>query len=101
LDTYWSGSGYLLWKDPLNFPTRISPGTRGERIKQLQELLREAGTYRGPLTGIYDKNTLSAVKEFQTSRGIEQDGIVGAQTLMLLYRSADQFEFPKFTAGSK
>jgi general secretion pathway protein A len=101
LDTYWSGYGYLLWKDPLNFPTRISPGTRGERIKQLQELLREAGTYRGPLTGIYDKNTLSAVKEFQTSRGIEQDGIVGAQTLMLLYRSADQFELPKFTVRSK
>jgi general secretion pathway protein A len=95
LDKYWSGYGYLLWKDPLNFPTRISPGAKGDRIKRLQELLKEAGTYRGPLTGIYDKDTLSAVKEFQSSRGIEQDGIVGAQTLMLLYRSAGQFELPK------
>ena len=101
LDKYWSGYGYLLWKDPLNFPTRISPGAKGDRIKRLQELLKEAGTYRGPLTGIYDKDTLSAVKEFQSSRGIEQDGIVGAQTLMLLYRSAGEFELPKLTVEPK
>jgi general secretion pathway protein A len=101
LEKSWSGYGYLLWKDSLNFPTRMSPGTKGDQIKRLQDLLREAGSYRGPSTGIYDKDTLSAVKEFQLSRGIDQDGIVGAQTLMLLYRSAGQFEFPKLTVESK
>ena len=97
LEKYWSGRGYLLWKDPLNLPTRISSGAKGDHIKRLQDLLREAGTYQGPLTGIYDKDTVSAVKEFQSSRGIEEDGIVGAQTLMVLYRSTGRFELPRLT----
>jgi general secretion pathway protein A len=101
LEKVWSGYGYLLWKDSLNFPTRMSPGVKGDHIKQLQDLLREAGTYRGPSTGLYDKNTLLAVKEFQSSRGIDQDGIVGAQTLMLLYRSAGQFQLPRLRVVSK
>jgi len=101
LEKYWSGHGYLLWKDPLNLPTRISSGAKGDHIRRLQDLLREAGTYRGPLTGIYDRNTLSAVKEFQSSRGIEEDGIVGAQTLMVLYRSAGRFELPRLTVESQ
>ena len=101
LEKVWSGYGYLLWKDSLNFPTRMSPGAKGDHIKQLQNLLREAGTYHGPSTGLYDKDTLLAVREFQSSRGIDQDGIVGAQTLMLLYRSAGQFQLPRLTVVSK
>jgi general secretion pathway protein A len=101
LEKYWSGYGYLLWKDSLNFPTRMSPGAKGDHIKRLQDLLREARSYRGPSTGIYDKDTLLAVKEFQSSRGIDQDGIVGAQTLMLLYRSAGKFELPRLTVESQ
>jgi general secretion pathway protein A len=101
LEEYWSGYGYLLWKNPLNFPTSISSGAKGDYIKRLQGLLREAGAYRGPVTGIYDRNTLLAVKKFQSSMGIEQDGIVGVQTLMLLYRSANQVELPRLTVVSK
>ena len=101
LEKYWSGQGFLLWKDPLNFPTRISPGTKGDQIKRLQGLLKEAGAYSGPLTGAYDGDTLSAVKKFQSSKGIEQDGIIGGKTLMLLYRSIDRFEVPRLTAGRK
>ena len=101
LEKSWSGYGYLLWKDSLNFPTRMSPGAKGDHIKRLQDLLRETGTYRGPLTGIYDKDTLLAVKEFQSSRGIDQDGIVGAQTLLLLYHSVGRFELPRLRVESK
>jgi general secretion pathway protein A len=101
LEKHWSGSGFLLWKDSLNLLTRILPGARGDHIQRLQALLKEAGAYTRPLTGIYDSDTLSAVKEFQSSKGIEQDGIVGSQTLMLLYRSIDRFEGPRLTAGQK
>ena len=101
LEKHWSGRGFLLWKDPLNLLTSISPGARGVHIERLQGLLREAGVYGRPLTGIYDGDTLSAVKEFQSSKGIEQDGIVGGQTLMLLYRSIDRFEVPRLTVGRK
>jgi len=102
LEKYWSGQGYLLWKDPMNLPTRISPGSKGNKIMRLQNLLKEAGAYSRPLTGVYDIDTVLAVKEFQSSRGIEQDGIVGAQTLMLLYRSIERFGVPRLTlAGLK
>jgi general secretion pathway protein A len=101
LEHHWSGQGFLLWKDPLNLLTSLSPGSRGPHVNRLQGFLREAGVYSRPLTGVYDGDTLSAVKEFQSSRGIEQDGIVGGQTLMLLYRSIDRFGVPRLTVGPK
>jgi len=101
LEKHWSGQGFLLWKDFSNLLTNISPGSKGDQIKRLQDLLREVGAYSRPLTGVYDNDTLTAVKEFQSSKGIEQDGIVGGQTLMFLYRSIDRFEVPTLTAGQK
>ena len=101
LEKHWSGYGFLLWKDPLNLPTSISLGSKGDHVKRLQSLLKEVGVYSRALTGVYDGDTLSAVKEFQSSRGIEQDGIVGVQTLMFLYRSIDRFEVPRLTGGRK
>jgi general secretion pathway protein A len=104
IEKHWSGRGFLLWKDPLNLLTNgspILPGARGAHIKQLQGLLRETGIYSKALTGVFDGETLSAVKEFQLSKGIEEDGIVGGQTLMILYRSIDRFKVPKLVAGSK
>jgi general secretion pathway protein A len=101
LEKHWSGNGFLLWKDPLNLLTRMMPGAKGDPVKRLQVLLKEAGVYTKPLTGVYDSDTLLAVKEFQSSRGIEQDGIVGGQTLMLLYHSIDRFEVPRLMVGQK
>jgi general secretion pathway protein A len=101
LEKHWSGQGFLLWKDPLNLLTRVWPRSRGGHIKRLQDLLREAGAYSRPTTGVYDAGTLLAVKEFQSSRGIAQDGIVGVQTLLFLYRSIDRFEAPRLTVSRK
>jgi len=104
VEKHWSGQGFLLWKDPLNLlmnGSSILPGAKGAHIKQLQGLLKEAGIYNKALTGVYDGETLSAVKVFQSSRGIEEDGIVGGQTLMVLYRAIDRFKVPKLVAGPK
>ena len=101
IEKHWSGQGFILWKDPLNFPATISPASKGSHIRQLQGLLREAEAYSKPPTGIYDSDTLSAVKEFQSSKGVAQDGIAGDQTLMLLYRCIDRFEVPRLTGEGK
>jgi general secretion pathway protein A len=101
LEKYWSGNGFLLWKDPLNLLTKISPESKGDHIKRLQALLKEAGAYARPLTGVYDSDTLSAVRGFQSSKGIDQDGVVGGQTLMLLYGSIDRFGVPRLTGGQQ
>ena len=101
LEKHWSGQGFLLWKDPLNLLRTIAPGSKGAHINQLQGLLREAGAYSKPSTGVYDGETLSAVKRFQSSKGIDADGIVGGQTLMVLYGSIHRFEVPRLTVGPK
>jgi general secretion pathway protein A len=101
LEKHWSGQSFLLWKDPLNLLRAIAPRSKGNHIRQLQELLREAGAYSKPLTSVYDEETLSAVKKFQSSKGIDDDGIVGGQTLMLLYGSINRFEVPRLSVGAK
>ena len=101
IEKHWSGQAVFLWRDSLNLLRSASPGSKGDGVKHVQGLLKEAGAYDKPMTGIYNADTLSAVKEFQASRGIEQDGIVGGQTLMLLYRSIDRFQVPRLTAGRK
>jgi general secretion pathway protein A len=101
LEKQWSGQCIILWKDPLNLSTIIMPGSEGDHVERLQGLLKEAGVYKESLTGVYDGDTLAAVKEFQSSSRIKQDGIVGSQTLMVLYRSVNRFEVPRLTAGQK
>lgn len=95
LDSIWSGRSYLLWKNSLNIPPGLKPGTRGEAPERLQSLLKGAGVYRGRLTGVFDQATIDAVKNFQINRGIEPDGLAGKQTLLLLYRSAGGFFSPE------
>jgi general secretion pathway protein A len=101
VEKHWSGQGFLLWKDPLDLLAKVSWGAKGEPIRTLQGLLREIGMYQHPLTGVYGSDTLSAVKNFQSSKGIENDGVVGRLTLMYLYRSLDPFGFPSLTEGKK
>ena len=48
--------------------------------QSLQEDLRELGFYKGEITGEYDAETTAAVKAFQLSAALAQDGIAGAQT---------------------
>jgi general secretion pathway protein A len=101
LEKHWSGEGFLLWKDHLNLLPNLSEERKGAHVEKLQVLLKEAGVFSKSLTGVYDNDTLLAVRQFQSSRGIEQDGIVGGQTLMLLYRSLDRFGAPNLRVGRK
>jgi len=101
IEKHWSGHGFLLWKDPLHLMASSSSGSRGGRVRQIQSLLSVVGAYRKPLTGVYDNDTLLAIKEFQSSKGIQPDGIVGGQTLMLLYNAIDLFEVPTLAEGRK
>ena len=55
-------------------------GSRGTQVKVLQYLLIDAGFDCGKVDGIIGKNTIAAVKAFQTAQGLTADGIVGAKT---------------------
>jgi general secretion pathway protein A len=101
IEKYWSGQAFFLWKDSLKLLKNGFLGSTEQGVKRLQSLLKEAGAYDKPLTGVYNADTRSAVIQFQSSAGIEQDGVVGGQTLMLLYRSIDRFQVPTLTARQK
>lgn len=59
----------------------LQPGDRGREVEQLQEALRKAGTYKGPIDGIYDDDVRKAVEAYQKANSLGIDGIAGAGTM--------------------
>jgi g-D-glutamyl-meso-diaminopimelate peptidase len=55
-------------------------GSRGEYVLAWQKFLNQNGYYCGAEDGIFGKNTACAVKDYQRSRGLDPDGIIGVQT---------------------
>ncbi len=62
-------------------------GCKGDDVKELQELLSKAGYLADKIDGVFGKNTLAAVRNFQGSRGLAVDGIVGPKTLDALKKA--------------
>ena len=65
----------------------LRKGSRGDAVKELQEILMAKGYDLGKwgADGIFGKQTLKAVKAFQKDCGIKVDGIVGRITYEKLY----------------
>ena len=60
----------------------IRKGSKGEDVRQCQEILDRLGYDLGScgVDGDFGKDTLAAVKAFQQDRGLVVDGIVGKMT---------------------
>ncbi|MBQ4347345.1 MAG: spore cortex-lytic enzyme [Firmicutes bacterium] len=56
-------------------------GSTGDGVKALQSALKGLGFYSGEIDGIYGSGTESAVRRFQSSRGLSSDGQAGPNTL--------------------
>jgi peptidoglycan hydrolase-like protein with peptidoglycan-binding domain len=74
------------WESPLDAfeLNRIlkltTPFMSGDDVREVQDALKEASSSPGESDGIYGPRTESAVEEFQRSRGLQVDGIVGPNT---------------------
>ena len=69
----------------MTYPGKLSYGSTGPRVKQLQERLKELGYFtRNTTTGFY-KNTQAALQAFQKQNGLKPDGIIGEETWNALY----------------
>jgi hypothetical protein len=55
-------------------------GSTGRKVIELQQRLRDKGFNPGAIDGDFGENTESAVKAFQRSVGLKDDGIVGINT---------------------
>ena len=58
----------------------LKAGDQGPLVKQLQERLAGGGFNPGQIDGIFGAKTREAVIQFQNSKGLAPDGIVGPQT---------------------
>lgn len=61
-----------------------TPRMRGEKVKALQQALQAAGTQPGRADGIFGSRTKEAVINFQRSKNLMADGIVGPITAAAL-----------------
>ena len=61
-------------------PFILGYGDRNPRVLELQQRLRDLGFYHGPVEGAFGSQTKTAVLQFQQSRGLKVDGLVGTET---------------------
>ena len=67
---------------------RVCKGDTGVAVVDLQKILKMLGYYEGEIDGIFGRQTLQAVLDFQKSSRLIQDGIVGEKTWSMLERGA-------------
>jgi hypothetical protein len=65
----------------------LSPGATGDQVKVLQQALNSLGFSTGKPDGVYGPATQTAVEQFQASKGLAEDGVVGQQTLAALQQA--------------
>ena len=59
-------------------------GSRGERVRQVQQRLKNWGYYSGSVDGVFGQKTYDAVRSFQKKNGLKADGVVGTATFRAL-----------------
>ncbi len=77
----------------------LKKGSQGQAVTDLQEALETLGFSVGAVDGVFGAATERAVREFQSSVGIDVDGIVGPVTWLNI-NEADQSE-PVLRRGAK
>ena len=65
----------------------LKQGSKGDRVKKVQERLIELGYLTGEADGVYGNQTRRAVQRFQYYNGLQQDGQAGAVTQTVLFES--------------
>ena len=63
----------------LNTTQKLRWGSRGSSVKELQTALNSHGANLA-VDGVFGKRTHAAVKDYQSSKGLQVDGVVGPKT---------------------
>jgi general secretion pathway protein A len=81
----WLGSYTLFWKPPPGYAKPLVPGQRSPVTGWVRASLGGPGSDQpAGEAELYDPELVEAVRRFQTSQGLEADGIVGPRTLIHL-----------------
>ena len=86
----WSGKVYLTLEESKYRGFWLAPGMVGERVRALQQTLKEFGYFTSAPSGQFDAQTQQAVKRFQRANQLGSNGRIGRRTLIvLLHLGAD------------
>jgi peptidoglycan hydrolase-like protein with peptidoglycan-binding domain len=97
LDALWDGRAFVAWRSFEGLPEVVSLGSDGMGVRWLQRSLYDLGYYEGAPTGFYDMSTEAAVRAFQLDHSLQDDGIAGPLTQMLLYGVLDRYAVPRLS----
>ena len=91
----WFREAHVFWKNYEEISVTLAVGSNGPSVEKLQTLLAKVPTpshmgtllvhQTGKPTQFFGLQTHDAVAQFQKIQGLAPDGIVGPQTLILLY----------------
>jgi len=86
LNELWDGEYLLVWQPPPVGGTVIRPGSSGEAVRWLRHLLSQAPglDFKDDGSSKFDLGLERAVRRFQTTSGLEVDGLAGPRTLIRL-----------------
>ncbi len=95
LSPLWNGDYLMLWRLQTSHHI-IGPGSRGESIRWLQNrlALAEGRPQTSSSNSQFNDALRAKVRRFQSSQNLETDGIVGAQTMVLLNNLAPEPNTP-------
>ncbi len=69
----------------LAYPGKLSYGSKGKRVQQVQERLKELGYFTRKTTEGFYRHTQEALEKFQKQNGLPNNGIVTEDTWNALY----------------
>jgi general secretion pathway protein A len=98
LDERWSGDYLLLWRTPPVGGRVIGRADSADAIAWLRArlaLLPESHLTVDPAR--YDANVVAAVRSFQREQGLNQDGVAGPRTLILLSNVLADLDAPRLS----
>jgi N-acetylmuramoyl-L-alanine amidase len=73
---------------------------KGGTVEELQAALKELGYYGQKPSGVFDGKTAEAVRAFQRDHFLDEDGILGPQTRIVLYQAMKRFQMPTLAGAS-
>ena len=65
--------------------TTMRLNATGDAVTALQQILKNLNYYSGEISGVYTKETMTAVKAFQKKHSLKADGLAGQATQAILF----------------
>ncbi|HEB89160.1 MAG TPA: hypothetical protein ENI85_06285, partial [Deltaproteobacteria bacterium] len=97
LAAHWLETGMLVWERFEPVPELLKKGEDGPGVLWLQRALARLRFFEGRPTGAFDRETATAVRDFQREQGLVADGIAGPLTQIALYARLDQYPVPRLS----